>query len=75
MIAVTMFAVPTVLMMAGFVALALLALKTVADIQAAAKPSFADSPAEGAIAVARKRLRAGDIDRQDFDRILRVLTS
>lgn len=33
------------------------------------------SPADGAIAVARERFRRGEIDREDFCRIARVLRS
>ncbi|MDP2400950.1 MAG: hypothetical protein Q8M66_03140 [Actinomycetota bacterium] len=63
------------LMLTVFAVLVWLAVRTVSAGTMPVVPTHAGSAIEGAIAVARNRLVRGEIDRCDYDRIVRVLRS
>jgi len=63
------------LLLSVFALLTWMAARTVPHLVYPHTPSRAKSPAEGAISIARNRLLAGEIDRSDFERIARVLSS
>jgi len=63
------------LLLLVFALLTWMAARTIPHLAHPYTPSRAKSPAEGAISIARNRLLAGEIDRSDFERIARVLSS
>lgn len=64
-----------VLLLSIFALLTWMAARTVSCLLHSYTPGLAKSPAEGAISIARNKFLAGEIDRRDFERVARILSS